>query len=183
MSTGTDAPTTILTATAADIRYIDALQKKHSLQLGFLPRPAIEWYADAGCIRLATDNADPVGYVLSRPLLKWCPLIRPIIQAAVQMDARNREHGTNLVQSVVDAAQAAGQLAVQASCVEGNDANEFWRALGFIAIGRRAPLNQRKREIIVWRKILTRGKFPAILAEMPHRSGWKAAKQTRADGR
>lgn len=162
-------------ATAADLRFVDSLQKKYARALGFLPKPALEWYLEHGRVELVTENSDPAGYVLGLGHYRWFPRMRPITQAAVCMDAQRRHLGLSLVAKVVADAQAAGQIAVQAMCAEGLDANEFWRAAGFVLIGHTRPGNQRGRDILCWRKFLTR-RIPPLLSALPPVSGMRARK-------
>lgn len=157
-------------ATTADFRYIDSLQWKFAPQISFLPRPAIQWYLDRGHISLATVNDDPVGYVLSHRRLRWCPAIRPIFQAAVQLDARRLSHGRIMVNMVISAALEAGQRAVQANCVESPEQDAFWLACGFLDMGYLPTTNSRRRRLRCWRRFL-HGGIPADLIMMPRRHG------------
>lgn len=168
---------TIRPATVADLRFVDSLQKVHTNKLGFLPRMALEWYLAAGCVTVGQENDDDAGYLLGRAAFRWQPLLRPITQAAVCMDATRRHVGLTMVQRVVDDARAAGQLGVQAMCREDLESVHFWRAAGFREIGRYAPQNARRKKMICFRKILTE-KIPLWLACMPPVAGWQAKRTT-----
>jgi N-acetylglutamate synthase-like GNAT family acetyltransferase len=141
----------ILTATHGHARFIRDLQNKFCKALGFIPDAATAWYIDHGQVSLALENDDPAGMLLGRDALRWNPAIRPIFQAAIAFDAQRRHHGLTLVERTAADARDAGQMAVQANCAEGLEANEFWRLAGFEAICRMTPRNARKRAIICWR--------------------------------
>lgn len=145
----------IRVATPADVKYVIDLQKRFSNHLGFLPAVAIKEYVDAKRVGIAFENGEPAGYVLGRDAYRSQPLLRPICQAAVQMDAQRKYHGEQLVKRVVARAQAAGQLAVQAVCAGDLESNAFWKALGFEQIDSIVPDNARGRVLIIWRKLTT----------------------------
>ena len=168
-------PTLVRTATLADLRFIDDLQKKLANCVGFLPKVAIENLTTAGHMRLAMENDDPAGYILSRPHLKWRPEMRSITQACVAMDAQRRHHGLALLQQIEAEARSAGLLAIQACCAVGLDSNDFWRAAGFLPIVHLTPANVRGREIICWRKPLT-SVVPIWFAHAPKYAGYTGAK-------
>lgn len=148
------APGAIRTATTADKSFVRSLAKKFSNQLGFIPDAALDWYLDAGRVTLALENDDAAGYLLGRDHLHWNCSIRPITQAAIHFDAQRRRHGLALVSLTEAAAIEAGQVALQANCREGLDANDFWKAAGFTEICRLDPGNARNKQIICWRKLL-----------------------------
>lgn len=166
-------------ATEADRLFVDSLQKKFSKQLGFIPDAALDWYLSAGRILLTLENEEPAGYVLGREYLRWNFSIRPITQAAVCFDAQRRHIGLALVNRTEADARRVGQVALQACCAEGLDANEFWKAAGFVEICRLKPDNARKRQIIVWRKLLIAWE-PTWFRAPPPVHGTRARKTTTA---
>lgn len=168
-------PAAIRIATPSDRLFVDALQKRHAGAVGFLPGPAIENLIGSGDIRIAEENDDPAGYILSRHHLRWQPAMRSITQACVAMDAQRRHHGLALLEVIASEARASGLLAIQANCAVGLDANEFWSAAGFIPICHMTPENCRGREIICWRKPLT-SVVPIWFAMPPKYAGHRAAK-------
>lgn len=163
----------IRTATANDLAFIDHLQKKFANCVGFLPKVAIENIVEQGSIRLAMENDDPAGYILSRPNLKWQPLMRSITQACVAMDAQRRHHGLALLKQLERESRDKGLVAIQACCAVGLDSNSFWHAAGFRPVVHMTPENVRGREIICWRKPLTTV-VPKWFTEMPRRAGYTA---------
>ncbi len=162
-------------ATAADLKFVDDLQKRFANCLGFLPRVALENLVSQGAMRIAEENDDAAGYILSRPHLRWQPRMRSITQAAVAMDAQRRHHGLALLARIEHESRSAGLLAIQACCAVGLDSNDFWRAAGFLPIVHMRPKNVRGREIICWRKSLT-ALPPVWFAQPPKYAGYVGAK-------
>lgn len=160
-------------ATLKDLRFIDSLQKKFGRCLGFLPTRALEVNLEAGNVDLCMENGEPAGYLLCRPRLSWQPLLGSIVQAAVAMDAQRRHHGLALLLQVEERARTAGQVALQANCAIGVEANEFWAAAGFKPIAHLTPATKSGREIICWRKALTR-KLPAWFTMLPAKAGGRS---------
>lgn len=152
------------------------LQKKFSNQLGFLPTKALEWYLENQHVGVAKENGEPVGYVLGRPAFKYQPLMRPITQAAVFLDAQRRHHGLALVNAVCEKAANAGQIVVQASCAADIDAVDFWHDAGFYPIGHHQLENARGREVIVFRRLLV-PQCPDWFWTPPPRSGHRARRK------
>lgn len=152
------------------------LQRKFSNQLGFLPSAAIDWYLEQGLVGIARENAEPCGYVLGRPAFQHQPLMRPITQAAVFMDAQRRHHGLALVNRVCAKAAEAGQLVVQCSCAADIDAVDFWTQAGFVPIHTHKLDNARGREIFVFRRLLV-PQCPDWFWTPPPRSGYRARKK------
>lgn len=161
-------------ATPADLTFVDSLQKKFGRSLGFLPRQALEVNLEKGHVHLCRENDEPAGYLLVRPVLSWQPLLRAIIQAAVCMDAQRRHNGLALLLRVEADARAAGQVALQANCAVGVEANEFWAAAGFKPIAHLTPETKSGREIICWRKPLQRS-LPSWFTDLPTRAGHRSA--------
>jgi ribosomal protein S18 acetylase RimI-like enzyme len=169
------APARLSRATLSDIKFIDSLQKKFGRSLGFLPYEALEVNLEAGNVDLAMENEEPAGYLLCRPRLAWQPLLGSIVQAAVAMDAQRRHHGLALLLQVEERARRAGQVALQANCAIGVEANEFWAAAGFKPIAHLTPATVSGREIICWRKPLTR-KLPRWFTMLPKQAGGRGLK-------
>jgi N-acetylglutamate synthase-like GNAT family acetyltransferase len=162
-------------ATLNDLKFIDSLQKKFGRSLGFLPTEALTVNLEAGNVDLAMENDEPAGYLLCRPRLAWQPLLGSIVQAAVCMDAQRRHHGLALLLQVEERARRAGQVALQANCAIGVEANEFWAAAGFKPIAHLTPATVSGREIICWRKPLQR-KLPSWFTMLPKQAGGRGLK-------
>lgn len=167
----------IRVASISDLKFVDALQKKHANAVGFLPKIAIETLITQGAMRIAGENDDPAGYILSRPRLRWQPLMRSITQAAVAMDAQRRHHGLAMLAQIATESRHAGLVAIQACCAVGLDSNEFWKAAGFLPVCHMRPANVRGREIICWRLPLT-STLPIWFAQPPRLAGHRAMTPT-----
>lgn len=163
----------LVKATLRDLSFVSSLQKKFGKSLGFLPTQAIEVNLEAGNVTLTTENADAAGYMLVRPVLAWCPGMASIVQAAVCMDAQRRHHGLALLLLLEEEAKARGQVALQANCAIGVEANEFWQAAGFKPIAHLTPATKSGREIVCWRKPLQRA-LPAWFTRLPAKAGGRA---------
>lgn len=159
-----------------DLKYLSSLQKRFSNELGFLPTQALQWYVEHQRVGVVTENGDPAGYVLGRTHFKYQPLLRPITQTAIQMDAQRRHLGLALVNRICKQAIDARQLAVQAICAEDLDANDFWAVAGFVPIGEQTHHNARGRNLIVWRKQLT-STLPAWFNLLPTAPGERARRK------
>ena len=122
----------VIRATAADLAYVVALQKRNHEALGFIPRAALSEKIDLGRIWLTCENGEPAGYLHHGSLA--VPEVR-IFQAAVQYDARRRHHGLALVADLVERAREAGAQGISLRCLDFLDANDFWTAAGFERIG------------------------------------------------
>jgi GNAT superfamily N-acetyltransferase len=160
----------LVRATLIDLKFVDSLQRKFGDSLGFLPTAALEANLTAGNVVKCNENGDAAGYLLVRPVLAWQPFMASIVQAAVCMDAQRRHHGLAQLLLIESEARARGQVALQANCAVGVEANEFWRAAGFKPIVHMTPDTKSKRHIICWRKPLTRS-LPKWFTDLPARAG------------
>jgi N-acetylglutamate synthase-like GNAT family acetyltransferase len=127
-----DAIEDVRAATAADLAYVLALQKRNHEALGFIPRAALAEKIDRGQILLARENGDPAGFLHHGSLA--VPEVR-IFQAAIQYDARRRHHGLALIDTMVRRAADAGAKGLSLRCLDFLDANDFWSAAGFELLG------------------------------------------------
>jgi len=139
-------------ATHTDLGVLIDLQKKFSNQIGFVPYGVLPSIIDMRSVHIALENNEPCGMILCRPLLQTAPLIRPIIQAAVYMDAQRRQHGLDLLHRITLDARTIGQKVLQAICREGMECNDFWKAAGFQLIAKLDRPNARRRNMHVWRR-------------------------------
>jgi hypothetical protein len=159
------APAGIRPATDDDLLFVKHLAARTSNAVGFVPTGGLLNYVAAGCVTITEENDDEAGYLLARPRVAGLPFIRPIVQAAVCFDARRRRHALTLVDDLARAAFLSGQLLLQCWCREELEANDFWRAAGFIAVARRHSGTARRAACILWRRPLTTA-ATAVLATM-----------------
>lgn len=157
-------------ATLADLTFIDSLQKKFGKALGFLPTAALEQSIEKGNVIRRNENDDAAGYLLTRPVLSWQPKMCSIVQAAVCMDAQRRHHGLAMLLLIESQARDRGQIALQACCAVGVEANDFWKIAGFKPVVHMTPKTKSGRHVICWRKPLTRD-LPDWFMDLPARAG------------
>lgn len=174
-------PAGLRIATAHDAKFVRHLQKQHSEALGFLPGAAIDSYLAAGRVLLGQENAMNAGYILGRPQMRYDPRIAPITQAAVAMDLKRRHLGLEMVDAWCTAAFLDGKECVQCWCADDLDARLFWPAVGFVAVARRYPNNQRARSLTLWRRPSTQGELKESLTTLPPLAGFKASKVGRIE--
>lgn len=86
------------------------------------------------------------------------------------MDAQRRHHGLALLLLLEQEARDRGQLALQANCAVGVEANEFWSLAGFKPVAHLTPATKSQREIICWRKPLQRS-LPSWFTSLPAKAG------------
>lgn len=162
-------------ASIADRSFVDSLALKFCRQVGFLPKEALDQYIERKEVTLALENGEASGFILAKRALATNPLVRAITQAAICYDAQRRQAGTALVAATAEAAIAAGQLALQCSCREGLEANDFWKACGFEQITRLYSTARRTKVRLLWRLQLTNVR-PDWFEFPPERSGSRASR-------
>lgn len=166
-------PPAVRIATAADASFVCDLQRRFSNELGFLPHMAVDWYIDNGRVLLRQLNGQHAGYLLGRSHLRCQPWVAPLTQTAISFDAQLRDLGRGLVEHAAVTAAADGRSILQAWCRVDLDANEFWRAMGFTAVGIRRPDNQRQQPLLLWRRPLTELGRSRLLI-LPTAAGFRA---------
>jgi len=70
------------------------------------------------------------------------------------MDAQRRKHGLNLLAELERTARADGIAMLQCWCRQSLDANEFWKAAGFVKVALRDVGAKRQSPCILWRRPL-----------------------------
>lgn len=157
----------------ADLKFCDSLQTKFKGCLGYFSKTALEHYISKNRVMIGEENEDHAGYILGAQRLRYNPMIRPIFQAAVAMDAQRRHLGLQLVQQTIDDAKIAGQQVVQANCAAELEANHFWEAAGFQCIFAQTPPTKSARIILTWRYSIDQQK-PTWFTNPPTRAGHTA---------
>ncbi len=138
----------ITAATKADLSYVVSLMRSNREAVGGLLEPAIQERLDRGTVLLASQNDDPIGYLLydSRNGEIRIP------QACIQYDARRREYGESLVAALLDLHPQAESVSLR--CAADLEANLFWRDLGFTCTGTVPGGRRRGRTINCWTRWL-----------------------------
>lgn len=119
------------------VDYVESLSRKHYEEIGFLPRPRIEQYAQSGQMFMEYENGDPCGFLIwgaGFPVLK-------IYQACIQYDAQRRKHGYALVRRLIERADTGGYQSISLWC---------WKSCGFQWAGMRDGGMRRGRKHNRW---------------------------------
>jgi N-acetylglutamate synthase-like GNAT family acetyltransferase len=143
------------TATAADLKFVDHLQRRYSNQLGHLTTSALAQHLAAGHVTLINERGQEAGYLLARRPTRTPGGIGTIVQTAVLLDARRRSNATALIADLTRTARAAGLDALQATVRTDVQAHDFFRACGFHPVAVRTAPTARSRPAIVYRLALS----------------------------
>ena len=142
-------------STAQAVAYAVAQQKRHSDELGFLPRQSIEQYAARGQLIISHENEDPASYAIyftgrngNRPRVD--PYTLRIHQICTQYDARRITHATRLINRIMDVGYAQQFHSIRAWVADDIPANDFWKAVGFTIVGTRKGGRRRNRRHNLW---------------------------------
>lgn len=115
------------------LHYVTDLMARNYDAVGFLPRPKLEAYADAGQLLMQYENGEPCGYLVygnGWPVLK-------VYQCCIQVDARRAAQASALVNHLIDIARRRHCTAVSLWCADDLESNQFWAAIGFQFAGAR----------------------------------------------
>src|SRR3954466_6440818 len=136
-------PIAIRVATLADLPAIDALQKKHSKQLGFFPRAQMEGYLRNQWVLIAEENGRAIGYIASRDRYQKRDELGAIFQLCVDPAAQRKLVAAMLLKEVFERS-AYGTKLYCCWCAQDLAANHFWEAMGFVPLAFRAG-SEKKR--------------------------------------
>ena len=140
-------------AEAADLKYVDHLQRKNAEDLAFYPRITFEREINQQRILLARVNGEPAGYIYHGALRHQLK----IHQACIEYDLRGQLYGAALIRHLRLLAEAGGVQEIVLRCGSDIEANGFWRAMGFHCIAIRKGGARRMRDINVWCERLAPG--------------------------
>lgn len=140
------------------LNYVVDLARRNTDAIGFIPRPKLEKYEQAGQILTGYENDEPCGFLVYG---NGYPLLR-VYQACIQYDARRREHGFALVRDLETRAAHRGVEAISLWCASDLEASEFWRAAGFERVGTKLGGARRARSLSCWRKIMPAPAQPCL---------------------
>ena len=145
-------PRVIVPATARDLPFIVALQKRLGHALGFLPRQALAEKIALSQVWVAREGRSAHGFLHHGSLAR--PEVR-VFQIAVGEGSRRGGVATALVEDLLCRAAAAGAAGLSLRCLSGLEANRFWRAAGFRLLTTEPGA---KGELNVWvRRLRRRG--------------------------
>lgn len=145
---------------AADLSFVDALQRQAVDQVAFYPREALRRALDRGEIEVALENGEPCGYLWHGPYNPGRDAV--IYQAVIHYDLRRRYHGAALVSRIIAAADLARSTGVRCRCRSDIEANDFWRSLGFVCTAVTSSGRRRNTEVNTWRRPIEAGLWDAL---------------------
>lgn len=133
--------------TTADFDAVDALRKRNSGTLGFLPREALleGFIKKGGALGAKADNGQLVGYLL---FYKDNPKYFRIVQLCVSEDCREQGIAKRLVEALKESVST--QKIVRLSCRRDFPANGIWPQLGFVAIGEKKGRSKEGHLLTLW---------------------------------
>jgi hypothetical protein len=160
------------------IQYVDALQKKNAEALSFYPRQTFERESAKGRVFLGMLNGEPCGYLYVGATggdLK-CH------QVCIQYDARRRFYGACIVQVMEQYAWDNLCSSITLRCGFDLEANDFWKAMGYVVIAHNEGGVRRMRTINVWRKVMQPHQLQTLAIEPAigkvDASVWRKNKET-----
>ena len=118
---------------AADLDWIDRLQKANSRAVGFLQRSALEGKVRLGQVLVATVIGRPAGYLIASDRYLKRDELGLITQVNVEPAHRRSLVAARLVQAQFDRS-AYGCRLYSCWCAQDLEANAFWEAMGFVPI-------------------------------------------------
>jgi len=142
------------------LKYSEDLQGKNSDELGFLPRCVFERGMNTGRLFLGLLNGEPCGYVIAGTGFQG---VMRCHQVCIQFDVRRRLYGWMLVSAVEQYGESLGCTSIQLRCGSDLPANDFWKSLGYAAVGAKESGETRKARrphLNIWSKPL----FPSVPA-------------------
>ena len=140
--------TEIRKATINDIPYILNLANKEGRSIGFIPKPAYEaaitgiktgrrWSLTCNDkLWIATENNDPVGFVLA----SFGDIVK-VNQICIQEDARKLERGRLLLDALEGHATQLGRYKYGCGCADDLESNFFWKAMGWEFVKQRRGIH------------------------------------------
>jgi len=142
---------------ASDFEFIDALQKEHRNQVGFMMRPLVEEYLSRGEALIAEDaTGAAIGYVIARDRYFRRDDVGVIYQLNVAPTNQRKLIGAALVKAVFERA-AYGCKLFCCWCAQDIAANRFWEAMHFTPLAFRAGSKGKKRIHIFWQRRIRAG--------------------------
>jgi N-acetylglutamate synthase-like GNAT family acetyltransferase len=138
-------------AMAADVPFIDTLQKAHTKQVGWMPRQQLQGKLAAGHVLVAEEAGAPVGYVIGNDQYFKRDDCGIIYQVCVATGARRGMVGAALVKAMFNRA-AYGCRLFCCWCAQDIEANRFWEGLGFVPLAFRAGSEKKARVHIFWQR-------------------------------
>lgn len=141
----------IRTATVADLKFIDMLQKRWAKNIGYLPLGALERAAESRRIWLIHENDDDAGYMLFYPAGNG---VLRINQLAIHPDLLRTTLGTQMMVRIMKVAHKVDASMIRLASREDLRANQFWPTLGLKKSGYFRAARPGSAIIYEWSRII-----------------------------
>lgn len=131
--------------TLADIDAVDALMKRNSSTLGFLPKAALEDYIrKGGCIGVKNARGILEGYALYGDNSRYFRV--------AQLCVSDKFRGQGVAKRLIDAlkASATTQKVIRLNCRNDFPAHSLWPRLGFVAISEKPGRSNKGYPLTLW---------------------------------
>jgi len=161
------SPVTIRAAVAADLPFIDGLQKLHTRQVGWMPTKQLEGKIAAGHVLIAEEPSPQpspgvpgegvrVGYCIGHDQYFKRDDVGIIYQMNLVPAKQRGLIGATLVKAMFERA-AYGCRLFCCWCAQDIAANYFWESLGFVPLAFRAGSREKGRVHIFWQRRIRAG--------------------------
>ena len=145
-------------ATARDIPFVDALQKKASRSLGFMTRGTLEGKVALGEVLIAEAvGGAAVGYIIGSDRYYKREDVGVIYQVNVMPGHRRGLVGAALVRGMFERWPRGVRLACCWCAQDLDGPNRFWEALGFVPLAYRGGSIAKARVHVFWQRRVHRG--------------------------
>ena len=122
---------------AADVKFIDELQRRHSRMVGWFPTKQLETNIGKGHVLIAESGADRVGYVIAHDRYFKRDDCGIVYQLNVAPGKQRGLIGASLIKAVFDRMPYGVKLFC-CWCAQDLEANHFWESIGFVPLAFRA---------------------------------------------
>jgi hypothetical protein len=141
---------------AADLPFIDELQRVHSKSVGWMPLGQLEGHIQKGHVVIAESlppEFEPVGYCIGVDRYFKREDVGIIYQMNIVPEHQRGLIGATLLQAMFDRWPWGVRLC-SCWCAQDLAANRFWEAMGFVALAFRTGSRKRDRIHIFWQKAI-----------------------------
>lgn len=152
----TQCPISIRPAIAGDLAFIDALQRKHSKNVGWMASTILEKKIEKGEIIIAEDGGRAIGYCMGQDRYFKRDDVGIIYQMNIEPGHQRGLVGASLLKAMFERS-AWGCKLFCCWCAQDLAANKFWEAMGFVPLAFRAGSEKKSRIHIFWQKRIRAG--------------------------
>ena len=140
----------------ADVPFIDALQKRHAKQVGWMPTKQLEGKIAGGQVIVAEEAGTSVGYCIGHDQYFKHDDVGIIYQVNVVPGRQRGFVGATLLKAQFERS-AWGCKLYCCWCAQDLEANRFWESMGFVPLAFRAGSRDKDRVHIFWQKRIRAG--------------------------